>query len=63
MQLAAVRLGQRLRARPLSFARTWLAVLGLAAYAVANFTIAHPFLLADNRRGPGPDRALRSGSR
>ena len=44
-----MRLRQRFRAGPLRFLRTWVAIFGLAIYIVHEYTVVHPFLLADNR--------------
>ena len=43
------KLDRAFAASPTRFLRTWTTALILTGYLVHNFTLVHPFLVADNR--------------
>ena len=49
VQLAALQLRRAVRGHAGKTLRLWGALAGIAWYCVQHYTLAHPFLLADNR--------------
>ena len=49
MQLAALHLRKAMRGSAVRTLRLWGSLAGITCFCVQHYTLAHPFLLADNR--------------